>query len=150
MSQIPARVLQFDTSPPILPTMPSLSTPGAESQQLTLGQPPDSSAAALLSSVPELSATGLAQTQVDTQSMDPSSHTVSTNDSITVATAHVTTTEATHTVSAPLVAPSIAPQTDLEQAVDESAESPDNADFELHIRSATASLPHGTPPPSSS
>jgi hypothetical protein len=42
-----------------------------------------------------------------------------------VATAHVTTTEATHTVSAPLVAPSIAPQTDLEQAVDESAESPE-------------------------
>ena len=109
MSQLPARTLEFDSTPPALPELPAASAPSAPtpvSQDLTSGQPPHSSAAAPSSALPELSATCLVQTQVDTQSTDPSSHTVSTNGLTTAATAPVTTAEATQTVSAPLAPPS--------------------------------------------
>ena len=127
LTQLQAHSLQFDTTPPSLPELPLPSASGPQlqiSQPLTSGQPPDSSAAPSASAVLELSATGLVQLQADTQSTDPSSHTVSTNGSTTASTVPTMMTEATLTISASLSAPSASVPTalDAQQAVDEIAD----------------------------
>jgi len=131
--------------------IPLPSSVGAESQLQTIGQPTDSSVAILSLAVPELSATGLVQTQVATQSMDPSSHTVSTAGSTTATTVPATTTEAALIVSALPALTNTATLSEAEQAVDEAAaKSLDDADLDFHIRAATRAFPFCAPPPSSS
>ena len=98
--------------------------------------------------MPELSTIGLVQLPADTQSMDPSSHTVSTNVSTTAATAPATTTEATLTVSAQLTAPSSSVPTDAQQAVDDAVDEIDSdspQDFILTSHKAGSSVPDPSP-----
>ena len=80
------------------------------------------------------------------QSMDPSSHTVSTNGSTTASTVPTMMTEATLTISASLSAPSASVPTalDAQQAVDEIADEIDTdspQDFIIASHKAGSSTP---------